>query len=125
MSEHVIQFNKFIPDEEVANYFCASDIVVQPYKHATQSGVTQIAYHFEVPMLVTNVGGLPEMVPNGKVGYVVEPNGNEIAEAIIDFYALGRKEYFIGNIKEEKKRFGWNKMITKIHELNKIITRSN
>ena len=74
LQDSVILHTHFIPDDEVVNYFCASDIIVQPYKNATQSGVTQIAYHFEKPMLVTNVGGLKEIVPNNKVGYVCEPN---------------------------------------------------
>ena len=85
----IIWRTDFIADEQVKNYFCASDIIVQPYKTATQSGVTQIAYHFEMPMLVTNVGGLPEIVPNGKVGYSVEPEAKVIADAISDFYCNG------------------------------------
>ena len=80
IADKLILKTDFIPDDEVRNYFCAADMVVQPYKHATQSGVTQICYHFDRPMLVTNVGGLPEIVPNGKVGYVVEPNAQAVAD---------------------------------------------
>ncbi len=117
LNDHIIQFNKFIPDKDVKNYFCAADLVVQPYKHATQSGVTQIAYHFEVPMIVTNVGGLAEIVPDKKVGYVVDQSPAEIASAIIDFYSSTRKSIFIANIKEEKKRFGWDKMMDAILDI--------
>ena len=104
----------FIADEQVKNYFCASDIIVQPYKTATQSGVTQIAYHCEKPMLVTNVGGLPEIVPNGKVGYSVEPEAKVIADAISDFYSNGRYAEFVENIKEEKKKYSWDRMLENV-----------
>lgn len=114
LKEQVILKTDFIPDNEVVNYFCAADMVVQPYKHATQSGVTQIAYHFEKPMLVTNVGGLPELVPHVKAGYVVEPSANEIRKALIDFYQNKKSEVLIAGVKEEKKRFAWNIMAEKV-----------
>ena len=110
----IIWRTDFIADEQVKNYFCASDIIVQPYKTATQSGVTQIAYHFETPMLVTNVGGLPEIVPNGKVGYSVEPEAKVIADAISDFYSNGRYAEFVENIKEEKKKYSWDRMLENV-----------
>ena len=113
----------FIPDNEVRNYFCAADMVVQPYKHATQSGVTQICYHFDRPMLVTNVGGLPEIVPNGKVGYVVEPNPTAIADALVDFYSNHREFVMRDNIKIEKKKYAWSEMLKKIFEVQKAIER--
>jgi D-inositol-3-phosphate glycosyltransferase len=107
----------FIPDNEVRNYFCAADIAVQPYKHATQSGVTQICYHFDRPMLVTNVGGLPEIVPHGKVGYVVEPNPTAIADALVDFYANHLEFKMRDNIKIEKRKYAWSEMLSKIFEV--------
>ncbi|MBQ6962653.1 MAG: glycosyltransferase family 4 protein [Paludibacteraceae bacterium] len=110
----IIWRTDFIADEQVKNYFCASDIIVQPYKTATQSGVTQIAYHFEKPMLVTNVGGLPEIVPNGKVGYSVKPEAKIIADAINDFYGNGRYAEFVENIKEEKKKYSWDRMLENV-----------
>jgi len=97
----------YIPSDMVKYYFCAADMIVQPYRSATQSGVTQIAYHFEKPMLVTDVGGLSEIVPDGKVGYVVQPNAPAIATAINDFYDNSREVPFTTNLKEEKKRFQW------------------
>ncbi|MFN8322470.1 MAG: glycosyltransferase [Chitinophagales bacterium] len=107
----------FIPDNEVRNYFCAADLVVQPYKHATQSGVTQICYHFDRPMLVTNVGGLPEIVPHGKVGYVVEPDEKNIADSIVDFYTNHREFVMRDNIKVEKKKYAWSTMLQKIFDV--------
>lgn len=101
----------FIPDNEVNLYFSAADMVVQPYKTATQSGVTQIGYHFEKPMLVTNVGGLSEIIPDGKAGYVVEPNVDSIADALVDFYENKRGEVFRQNVVEEKKKFSWSNMV--------------
>ena len=119
IKDKVIICDKYIPDEEVKNFFNLADMVVQPYKSATQSGVTQVAYHFEKPMLVTDVGGLREIVPNGKVGYVVEPEPKKIADAICDFYDNDRKEFFEANIVEEKKKYEWSKMTETIMELYK------
>src|ERR1035437_4710287 len=100
----------FIPDNEVRNYFSLADIIAQPYRTATQSGVSQIAYHFETPMLVTNVGGLAEIIPDGKVGYVVGVEPKQIADALVDFFANQRSEKMIENIKVEKKKFLWSRM---------------
>lgn len=101
----------FIPDDEVNLYFSAADMIVQPYKSATQSGVTQIGYHFNKPMLVTNVGGLSEIIPDGKIGYVVEPESHEIADALVNFYENDRIAEFETNIIEEKKKFSWSNMV--------------
>lgn len=108
---------RFIPDDEVYLYFCAADMVVQPYKHATQSGVTQICYHFNKPMLVTNVGGLPEIVPDNKVGFVVAPDEQSVANAILRFYNEEKEEEFVQNIQEEKKKYSWKVMTEKVKQL--------
>jgi glycosyltransferase involved in cell wall biosynthesis len=105
----IIWHREFVPDEEVRYFFSAADLIAQPYKSATQSGVTQIAYHFERPMLVTNVGGLAEIVPDGKVGYAVEPKVEAIADALVDWVALG-DAHFNNGLKEEKQKYSWNKM---------------
>ena len=110
---------RFIPDEEVKDYFCSTDLVVQPYKTATQSGVTQIGYHFETPMLVTDVGGLAEIIPNGKVGYVVQPNGKSIADALLDF-CINRPDFSEG-IREEKKKYSWERMTQAVERIYKEI----
>ena len=107
IEDKVVLHTRFISDNDVNQYFSVADIVAQPYKTATQSGVTQVAYHFEKPMLVTNVGGLSEIVLDGKIGYVVEPNPREIASAINNFFENNRGEVFEKNIVEEKKKYEW------------------
>ena len=113
LQEMLILRTDFISDSEVRNYFCAADVVIQPYRNATQSGVTPLAYHFEIPMIVTNVGGLPALVPNGIVGLVAEPNATDIAEKITEYLSLD-EQLFIKNIKEEKKKFSWEKLVNAI-----------
>lgn len=105
----------FIPDSELRFYLSAADAVVQPYRNATQSGVTPLAYHFEVPMLVTNVGGLPDLVPHNKVGLIVEPDPSSIAQGILDFFARGRSA-FLPYLREEKKKYSWSRMRESILE---------
>lgn len=104
----------FIPDSQVNRYFCAADLVAQPYKSATQSGVTQIAFHFEKPMLVTDVGGLAEIVPDGKIGYVVQPDAHQIADAIVRYYDQQREAPFTEAVRHEKQKYTWNKMVEAI-----------
>ena len=106
----------FIPDNEVRNYFCAADVVIQPYRNATQSGVTPLAYHFEIPMIVTNVGGLPSLVPDDVVGLVAEPTAKSISEKINEYFTKD-EQFFIKNIIEEKKKFSWKKMVDAIIEI--------
>ncbi|MCX6278924.1 MAG: glycosyltransferase [Bacteroidetes bacterium] len=117
LEDQVIMSNDFIPDSKVLNYFCASDLVVQPYKSATQSGVTQIAYHFNKPMIITDVGGLAEFVPDGKVGYLVKPEPSEIASAINRFYMEKKETEFSSNAADEKMKYSWGTMINAIDNL--------
>ena len=109
LEARVIIHSEFVPDNEVKNYVCAADFIIQPYKNATQSGVTPLAYYFEKPMLVTNVGALADSVPNGKVGEVVEANADAIAKGIETLYNNGAA-YYADNIKEEKKKYSWSQM---------------
>jgi glycosyltransferase involved in cell wall biosynthesis len=121
LDERVKFFPEFVPDSKVAAFFSAADVVVQPYKHATQSGVTQIAYHFNKPMIVTNVGGLTEMVPNGKVGFVVEAEPKAIAHAIEKFYVENLEKEFTEGVAVEKSKYSWKRMIETIQLLyNKL-----
>jgi glycosyltransferase involved in cell wall biosynthesis len=106
---------QFIDNSEVKYYLSASDFVIQPYKNATQSGVTPLAYHFEKPMLVTNVGGLANLVPHMKVGIVTEPNADSIAAGIMKLYELG-ETHFLKHLCEEKKKFSWEHLTTAIIE---------
>ena len=117
IKDFIILNNQFINDTDVKYYFNAADMIVQPYKSATQSGVTQIAYHFEKPMLVTNVGGLSEIIPDGKVGYVVEPNPSAIANALVDFCENDRYDKFVEGVREEKKKYQWSNMTEAIKKL--------
>lgn len=117
IEDKIVIHNEFIPDDKVNLYFSAADIVAQTYKSATQSGVTQIAFHFEKPMLVTNVGGLGEIVINGKSGYVVEPKANEIADALSDFFEKSRSAEFIQAVRTEKSKYAWSIMTGKIVDL--------
>jgi glycosyltransferase involved in cell wall biosynthesis len=117
LENDVIFFDHFIKDKDVPLFFSVADLIVQPYKSATQSGVTQIAFYFEKPMLVTDVGGLREIVPDGKCGYVVKPEPELISEAIIDFFDSNRKEKFTEGVKLEKEKFSWDKMTKTIIEV--------
>jgi D-inositol-3-phosphate glycosyltransferase len=121
----IILFERFINDDEVRNFFSAADLVVQPYRSATQSGVTQIAYHFEKPMLVTDVGGLREIVPDRLCGYVVKPDPKEIADSILDYFDNGRKELFTKNVIEEKKKFSWSRMTGSLLEVYNSIKEND
>lgn len=115
IQEQLILKTGFIPDREVKYYLCAADAVIQPYRNATQSGVTPLAYHFEKTMIVTNVGGLPVLVPHEKVGLVVEPNPQAIAEGILRFYQLG-ENYFIPHLRNEKQKYSWTNMVSTISQ---------
>ena len=124
LENELILYDHFIKDNEVSLYFSAADLVIQPYKTATQSGVTQIAYHFEKPMLVTDVGGLREIVPDRKCGYVVKPETKAITEAILDFFDNNRLPAFTECVKKEKEKFTWDKMTGSIIEVYKTFTLS-
>jgi len=114
----------FIPDSDVKYYLSAADVVIQPYRNATQSGVTPLAYHFEKPMIVTNVGGLPALVPNEKVGLVAEPDAASLARAIVRFYELG-ENFFIPHLRSEKQKYSWHRLIECVLELQKEITAND
>lgn len=114
--DNLILHTNFIKDSDVKKYLCAADVVIQPYRNATQSGVTPLAYHFEVPMIVTNVGGLPAMVPHDKAGLVAEPNAISIAEKITEYFKKG-ENYFLPQLIEEKKKLSWAMMTASILEL--------
>ena len=102
---------KFIPNDDVRIYFSAADVVAQPYRSATQSGVSQVAYHFEVPMIITNVGGLSELVPHGEAGLVCEPTAEGLSEAIVSIFEGQNIPQMKENLKELKKQFSWESMV--------------
>jgi len=116
IANSVLLHTEFIRDNEVKYYCCAADLIVQPYRSATQSGVTPLAYHFEKPMVVTNVGGLPAMVRDGVTGLIAEPNAESVAHRIAE--ALnGGTDRFLPGIREEKKKYSWSKLVKAIEEI--------
>lgn len=110
LADRVIIRNEFIPDGDLRKYFGAADLIVQPYKTATQSGVTQVAFHFEKPMLVTNVGGLGEIVHDHQMGYACEPTAEAIANDVSDYFTNNRQEAYTSYLQKEKTKYTWSKM---------------
>ncbi len=125
LEEQVQVVDDFVPVEEVRYWFSAADLVAQTYHSASQSGITQIAYHFEKPMLVTDVGGLKEYVPHDKVGYVVEKEPAAIAGAIADFFNHDRGAEFRPAIRAEKKKYSWEIFVRNVLELYEKVRSKN
>ena len=119
LKDKLIVRTNFIPDNEVKYYFSAADLVIQPYRNATQSGVTPLAYHFEKPMIVTNVGGLPNLVPHEQVGLVAEPDPKSIAMAIQRYVELG-ENYFLPHLRSEKQKYSWAVLTKTVFELARL-----
>jgi glycosyltransferase involved in cell wall biosynthesis len=107
----------FIPDQDVKYYLSAADVVVQPYRNATQSGVTPLAYHFGKPMIVTDVGGLPALVPHERVGLVVRPEVKTLADGVLRFFELGA-DHFIPHLRTEREKYSWSKLVDSIIALS-------
>lgn len=124
LDDHVVVRSEFIPSDEVRHYFCASDLITQTYRTATQSGVTQIAYHFGRPMLVTDVGGLSEIVPHGKAGYVTSVDPVLIGQSIDDFFNHHREPAMSEAVKLEAKRFEWSYFVQGLMDLRAEILKS-
>lgn len=111
--------SSYVPNERVADYFCASDAVILPYLSATQSGIAQIAYQFNKPVIATNVGGLAEVVIHGVSGLIVEPDRpQQLADAICRFYGEGMESRLSAGAAEEKKKYSWDTVITAIEQLS-------
>ncbi|MCD6018021.1 MAG: glycosyltransferase [Bacteroidetes bacterium] len=123
IKDRVILHGKFIANEEVKLYFSAADLVALPYRSATQSGVTQVSFHFEVPTLVTNVGGLSEIIPDKVAGYVVDSNGKAIAEGISDYFTNNRMETFTQGMIHEKKKYDWKIFVDEVYSLFQSIKK--
>lgn len=124
LQSNIILRTNFISDSEVKYYLSAADFVIQPYRNATQSGVTPLAYHFEKPMLVTNVGGLPSLVPDGKVGLIAEPNAESIAAKILELYNIG-EAHFLPHLRAEKKKYSWSILVDTIKQLVEQVKTQN
>jgi len=117
LGDRVLLHTEFIPNEAVKDYFCAADLVVQPYKSATQSGISQIAYHFEKPMVVTNVGGLAETIPDNKVGFICEPEPGAIATVVEKYYRDQREADMTAALRIEKQKYSWQSLAAELHRL--------
>ena len=117
LEERVVVRNEFVPDALLPALFGAADIVAQPYRSATQSGVTQVAFHFETPMLVTDVGGLGEIVHHGRMGYAVRPEPAAIAEALTDYFTNDRQADFTRYLTKEKDKYSWSRLTQRFHDL--------
>lgn len=118
LSDYIYSFTNFIPSEQVQYYLSACDFVIQPYRNATQSGVTPLAYHFEKPMLVTNVGALPDMIRADKSGLVAEPNPESIAAGIEELYLQG-EDFYLSELRKGKKKYQWDQLVHAIVDLTK------
>ena len=118
LKDHIYLYTEFIPTSEVKYYFSACDAVVLPYKDATQSGIVQIAMNFKKPVIATDVGGISEVVLDGKTGFIVEKeNPSALADAVLRFYSEKREPEFIMNIESETKKYSWEKFAEGLIEL--------
>ena len=118
LQNDVVVHSDYVPNEEVSLYFSAADVVVLPYITATQSGIVQIAYQFDKPVIATDVGGLAEVVLNNRTGFIVKPAApQEVADAVVRFYEGKREQEFVKNVREEKKKYSWDNLIQAIEKL--------
>jgi len=118
LGDHVLVHSDYVPNEEVSRYFSAADVVVLPYVSATQSGIVQIAYQFDRPVIATDVGGLAEVVLNEQTGFIVKSEApEEVANAVVRFYKEGREAEFVRNVHSEKKKYSWDNLVQAIERL--------
>lgn len=118
LEKYVSVHSEYVPNEDVGKYFSASDVAVLPYVSATQSGIVQIAYQFDKPVIATDVGGLAEVVIDEKTGFIVPPeNPNALADTVVRFYKEKRESQFRANVLREKKKYSWNALVKGIEQL--------
>ena len=118
LEKHIQMHSDYIPNEEISTYFSAADVVVLPCVSATQSAIVPVAYHFNKPVIVTNVGGLAEVVTNGRTGFIVPPqNPQAFADAVVKFYEEKCESGFASNIEKEKKQYSWDTFVERLESL--------
>lgn len=118
LQKQVQLVNQYIPKDEVADYFAAADVVVQPYLSATQSGVAQVAYQFEVPIITTDVGGLAEIVPHEEAGLIVPPNdAAALASAIVRYFVDDMRASLTAGVRRQKQSLGWDQLLDAIESV--------
>jgi glycosyltransferase involved in cell wall biosynthesis len=119
IQDSVSIYDDYIPNEKVGMFYSAADVVVLPYITATQSGIIQIAYNYNKPVITTNVGGLPEVVDEGKTGFTVPPeNPDELAQAVLKFFELTKKENFSKNVQVYKQQFSWDRLVEEVESFH-------
>lgn len=124
LQERVTMHARYIPDEMVPTYFAAADLVVVPYTSATQSGIVQLAHGFRKPVVVGNVGGIPEAVEQGRTGYLVSPRNPEaIAEAVIHFFSSGGASTMPGRIEARLQERSWDRLAEAVEAIGRQNTR--
>jgi glycosyltransferase involved in cell wall biosynthesis len=115
LNDHIVVVDKYVNNEDVPLYFCSADVVVLPYVAATQSGIIQIAFALNRPVITTNVGGLPEVVEDGKTGFVVEANSSaQLSEAILKYYQGHYEHTFCEEIQKRSHVFSWDTEVKNI-----------
>ena len=118
LQDHIILHNHYISNEQVKNYFCAADLVVQPYRTATQSGISQLAFYYSKPMVATRVGGLTEIISDKVDGYLVDVDPTAIADAIVDYYQSNRLDELTMAVERKKKHFSWDTLVDCIESVS-------
>ena len=117
LEDRILLVDRYVPNEEVELYFRAADVAILPYESATQSGIIQVAYDFDLPVITTNVGGLPEVVHDGETGLIVPPGNPEaLANAVVRFYESDMAESCKAFIQAERERFSWEPLIEAIEQ---------
>ena len=126
LDRNVTVHARYIPKEMVAKYFAAANVVVQPYVSATQSGVAQIAYQFDRPLIVTDVGGLAEVIPHEVAGLVVKPNDpNALAESVIRFFSEALEDQLVAGVQEQKQKYSWGQLLDALESLMSSDSRTS
>ncbi|MCX8080982.1 MAG: glycosyltransferase [Bacteroidia bacterium] len=119
---HLVLYGRFVPDDEIHYYFCSANVCVQPYLNATNSGVSMVSYFYGLPVIATNVGGLPEIIPHGECGLLCEPNTEDLKKQITYYFEKQLEAPFRKNIETFRKNFSWDTFINKVLQFCDSVT---